>query len=401
MRTAIKRALAVATGGGIALAPVLVPGVASAQRAPHTVYVSPTGTPGAADTSCDTAAYSVINDAIAEVATRGTVTVCEGTYHQTATVDKTLTLMGRSGAVIDGAELGNFDIEVTADGVTVRGLTVEHGGTGVGVYAEHVTIVGNKFLDNNEAHPGAGIHVARSYARVSDNTVEGAGGCGITLGEGGALNPGPAVAHVQVVGNHVEGTLALAGICLGSHIGGGGTFDNVIRGNVITGSIPAPDAPCHQGGAGVLLGSGLFFTLVFCQESSSPTASGSPPTGNVSGVHNNLVTGNRISGNAWPGVFVVGAVPDSSQNMNGNVITANQMGTNNLSGTSLTFIPTEVMDPTGVLVASPTPLSIQVVGNTISDNHYGIWKNSLITARGLNSNRYINVTEPVYTYAGG
>lgn len=398
----MKRALAVAAGGAVALAPVLLSGVASAQGAPNTVYVSPTGgTPEAADTSCNTAAYSVIDAAIEAVTSRGTVVVCEGTYHQHVTVNKTLTLQGRPDAIIDGSGLtGPEDggIRVTADWVTVRGLTVEHGYNGIGVSGNHATIIGNT-LTGMVSHPAVGVLVSGSYARVADNTITGVGGFGIAVqdlyGYDPNYQPGqPPAAYNQVIGNRVVGT-AGAGIVLQSFLGNGGVYGNVVRNNVVENGTTGCVAPGGQDGPGVLLGSGDWPYMVTRCPDSTPTATGrAPATGG--GVHNNIVQGNQLSDNGWPGVTVIGATEGSGQDMNGNVVTGNSIGTNNLLGITLSFLPAEVPETTGILVASPTLLSIRLVGNVIHDNYYGIWKNSLISARGLNSNRYINVDVPVH-----
>jgi polygalacturonase len=64
-------------------ASLLALGVTVAQAsaaAASIVYVSPSGTSGAADTSCSTAAYSDINAAITASSSGGTVVVCRGTY---------------------------------------------------------------------------------------------------------------------------------------------------------------------------------------------------------------------------------------------------------------------------------------------------------------------------------
>jgi hypothetical protein len=61
-----------------------------------TRYVSPSGTSGAADTSCKTAGYSNINAAITAASSGSTVVVCKGTYHVQAIVTKPLTWSARA-----------------------------------------------------------------------------------------------------------------------------------------------------------------------------------------------------------------------------------------------------------------------------------------------------------------
>src|ERR1035437_2530718 len=68
---------------------VVAPGVAASGM---TLYVSPSGASGGADTSCATAAYSKINDATSAAAAGGTVVVCAGTYKEDVAVAKAMTL---------------------------------------------------------------------------------------------------------------------------------------------------------------------------------------------------------------------------------------------------------------------------------------------------------------------
>ena len=96
------RKIPVALGGVaslLALGATAVP--ASAAGSSGTVYVSPTGSSSGADTSCRTAGYSGINAAVAASGPGGTVVVCRGTYHTQVVVSKSLTLIGRPGAVIN------------------------------------------------------------------------------------------------------------------------------------------------------------------------------------------------------------------------------------------------------------------------------------------------------------
>jgi nitrous oxidase accessory protein NosD len=110
-------------GSAIMLAPALAPEAASADTAGgETLFVS-AAAPGGDDTSCATASYQTITDAIADASDGDTVIVCPGTYRESVTVDKRITLQGQPGAVIDasGSPTG---VSVMADGATVADLTV-------------------------------------------------------------------------------------------------------------------------------------------------------------------------------------------------------------------------------------------------------------------------------------
>ena len=96
----IKIVIAPALAAGL-----LAVGVAGAAAAhagsgsSYTYYVSPWGQSRDSDYSCDTAAHSSINAAVAAASPGDTVVVCGGIYHEEVVVRKPLTLIGRAGAV--------------------------------------------------------------------------------------------------------------------------------------------------------------------------------------------------------------------------------------------------------------------------------------------------------------
>jgi nitrous oxidase accessory protein len=123
MRNAVKCALAMTACSTITLAPALAPGAASADAAGGMTFFVSAAAAGGDDTSCATASYRTITDAIADAANGDTVIVCPGTYREPVTVNKRITLLGRPGAVIDASGWPT-GVSVVADGATVEGLTV-------------------------------------------------------------------------------------------------------------------------------------------------------------------------------------------------------------------------------------------------------------------------------------
>jgi parallel beta-helix repeat protein len=382
--------------GSAAAAALAVPalGAASAQAGTShfTVYVSEHGSASARDASCGSAAYTSIGAGVSAVAAGGTVVVCGGTYHEDVTVAKPLSLAGRSGAVIDATGHNN-GVLVTAGHVTVSGLRVTNAiGEGILVSsADHVTIAGNVVTHNDlggVANPvpntyaecqaqgavpgdcGEGIHLmASSYATVAGNVSTGNSG-GILLTD----ETGPA-AHNRIVGNVVAGNLFDCGITVVGHnpkaAPGGvpapqvaGVYANDIQGNDISGN------GLKGAGAGVVL--------------ATPLPGGA--------VYDNTIQGNSINGNGMSGVSVHSHVP--GQFLNGNVITHNMIGTNNVVGDS-SFAPHVDKQTTGVLVGTVTPLSITVSGNVIAENHFGIWTTGQVTAQGEQDNVFAGDAVPV------
>jgi parallel beta-helix repeat protein len=341
--------------------------------------------------SCGSAAYRSIGAAASAVAQGGTVIVCGGTYHEDVTVTKPLSLLGRPHTVIDAAGKIN-GIRITAPHVTVSGFRVANA-TGEGILvrsADYVTIERNVVTHNDlggwPVHPvrttyaecqtvgtgagaipgdcGEGIHLmGSSYSTVQDNVSTGNLG-GILLSD----ETGPA-AHDRVAGNTATRNLFECGITVVGHnpnaAPGGvpaprvaGVYANAIVGNHSSGN------GTKGGGAGVVLATGL-------------------PGG---AVYDNLVAGNWISGNGMAGVSVHSHVP--GQFLNGNVITRNLIGINNVVGDS-DFAPHVDKRTTGVLVGTVAPLSITISGNVITGDHFGIWTTGPVTAAGERDNSFV------------
>jgi parallel beta-helix repeat protein len=364
-----------------------------AARSNSTVYVSMHGKAAAADASCGSAAYKSIGAAVSAVARGGKVVVCGGTYHEDVTVAKPLSLLGRSHPVIDATSKIN-GILVTAPHVTVSGFKVTSAiGEGILIRsANYVTIEGNVVAHNDlgglPLHPvpntyaecqavgqipgdcGEGIHLmGSSFSTVAHNVSTGNSG-GILLSD----ETGP-TAHNHIVGNVAANNLFDCGVTVVGHnpkaAPGGvpaprvaGVFANDIAGNSISGN------GLKGGGAGVVLATGL-------------------PGG---AVYDNTVEGNSINGNGMSGVTVHSHVP--GQFLNGNVITRNVIGVNNLVGDS-DFAPHVDKQTTGVLVGTVAPLSIKVSGNVIAHDHFGIWTTGPVTVQDERDNSFAGDAVPV------
>jgi Right handed beta helix region len=360
MRKTMKGLLALAAGGGLAAAPLLA--ATPALALPSTVYVSPSGSIINPGTSCLTAKFSVINVAIAVVASGGTVVVCPGTYTQGVVVGKPLTLAAQPAATIDATGKTN-GIRVTASNVTVRNFTVAN------ATADGILVTGNRarIMDNTSEDNGAtGISFNGSMfsSAVRNVAVANTAG-GIEL-----VDDFGVTADTTVLGNDASGNPGGCGIILASH-SGAGVYGNMVRGNVAddNGTNPA------SSGSGILMATGA-------------------PGGQV---YNNTVDGNFVTGNGLAGVTVHGHI--AGLNLNGNAVVNNYIGTNNIDGDPVGLAPpgVNVPDPwtTGVLVASSSPLTITIANNSIADNHIGVWRTSKIKILGINTNTYSKVLIPV------
>jgi hypothetical protein len=180
--------------------------------------------------------------------------------------------------------------------------------------------------------------------KVLDNVLD----CGITLAGHNAK---------AVVLSTAPGPPQLAGLAPSV----GGVYANTIEGNAVNGN-----GTKGQGG-GILLAAG-------------------PPG---AGVYNNMVTHNKADGNGLAGITLHSHAP--GQSLNGNVINHNVVGMNAIHGYP-NGAPGDsdagVSGTVGILLWSAvTPLTgTSVTGNTLSDDHYGIWtKNVPAIAKSANT----------------
>lgn len=343
----------------------------AAAPAPDRVYVSPTGSAGRPDRSCGTAAYSVIQAAIEAAPAHGAVVVCAGTYPGSITIDKSLTLQGEPGAVID-ATGQPYGVGTTSSWVTIAGLTVENasdptpgapddgiitagfGSGGSPVTADHVTVVDDVTRNN----VGSGIDInSTSYSVARDDNSSG-NGVGINVSN----DLGVAASHNLIADNVSNDNPGGCGIVLADHTSTG-VYDNRVTGNVADDNgLGTPSAPNASAGSGIIM------------------------AGSGGGVYNNLVADNTFDGNGHAGVVVHAHAP--GMNMSGNTVVRNRIGVNNARG--------DTSDPytTGVYLGDASPLTITVAGNAITGDYYGIFTAGPVTVTGHQANRFRGVLHP-------
>jgi parallel beta-helix repeat protein len=358
---------------------------------------------------CGHRSYHTIGAAVDAAASGATIIVCPGTYPGGVVVSKTLSIVGLGHPVIN-ATGDNNGVQVLASGTRIQGLTVKNAtGEGILVGSESagsspvsdVTISGNTVKHNDRGNPtgapistssypqcnaangvpgdcGEGIHLVNtSDSTVVGNTSTGNSG-GILLSD----DTGPTHGNL-IKSNNVYGNVLDCGITIAGHVPAavGGVYDNKILGNRVTGN------GVKGQGAGVLLATEV-------------PGNGNPDTGGA--VYDNLVRGNYLAGNGLGGVTVHSHAAD--ENLNGNTITRNVIGTNNLDpdqdfvgfGSQFFDGPT-----TGVLVAAVSNVTITIARNLIFNNVNGIWLGQIggatITVMGTASNRFVNVKHHVVT----
>lgn len=368
MHRRVTRSLLPVGALAVAMAvPLAVAGSAQAHGW-SSLYVSPGGNPGDRGNSCQHANYSDIQTAIEAAPTGGTVVVCRGVYHTSVTVDRQITLSGMPGAVIDAGD-NPYGIGVTASWSTVRGMTVQNasgdnpdflydgivtaGFTANGpAPADHVTIEHNNVTGNK----GSGIDVnSTSHSIVRGNTAT-ENGVGVNVAD----DLGAPAAHNIVVGNVTDRNFGGCGIALADHTGAG-VIDNLVAGNVSDDNgLSTPTAPDASAGSGVIMAS--------------------PIPGGI--VKNNVIAFNEFHGNGHGGVVVHSHVPNipngPANDFSGNKVIGNVIGTNNVR------YDTSDTHTTGIYLGSASPLEIEVTGNLISHNYYGIFAAGDVTVTGHN-----------------
>lgn len=421
MRPGLTARIGSLAGAAVLAGGVLVfsTGMASASTgAGDPLYVSGSAAPTNAGTSCATARYMTISTAVSAAARGGTIVVCPGTYHEQVSVAKPLRLLGQH-AVIDEAgvtptatvtvpRMGTLPIYaavlITSSEVRISGFTVRDA-QGEGILAAGVTgaihevsVLSNVVVNNDlgggvpaksayfecqasgeiPGDCGEGVH----FIAVANSTIH---GNVITGNSGGVLltdETGPTHGN-WITNNVVTGNLYDCGITAPGHNPSAlsstgkrqpsvaGVYNNMIEHNVITGNGLLGE------GAGVLF------------------ANAGPGTAS----YNNLVAYNYIVGNELSGVTMHahtlgGPGSDLSapgfEDLSGNSVVSNVIGTNNIGGDPLDSSPTDMVT-TGVLVFSGgTPVSVRIADNRISDNHVGIWLSKPVTATGVHDNTFVH-----------
>jgi nitrous oxidase accessory protein NosD len=412
IRRLLLSGVAAAAFGGAGLAEA---SAASAAVLP-TLYASPSATPSGAGTSCATANFSTISDAVASAASGDTVVACPGTYAEDVVITMPLTLVGQS-ATIDatglpgaptGAILGQAPyngITIESSNVTVQGFKVL-GAEGEGILAVNPNPVAGPVIGGKQLYTGtplSGIVIENNVVKGNDRgfnkakspyfpcTPNGGSDCGEgihllsvedslvrgnrSVGNAGGIlltdeygpNHGNQVRRNYVVGNTKDCGITLPGhnLALNPETGQldpsfGGVYDNLVIHNEVIGN------GVEGYGAGV---------GIFAPES-------------YTGSYDNTVTGNLIEGNGLAGISVHSH--QANAYVNDNVFTDNTIGQNNVDLADGADPPGPAdNETTGILVWSEaTVYNATITGNTIFDDTYGVWYTPNTVSIKANSNSF-------------
>ncbi len=357
MRTFFKAMLGVTS----VLAPSALALGSGANAAITTAYVSPHGSSARHDDSCRTAGFSSINKAISAVSTGGTVVVCRGRYHTQAVISKSLSLVGRPGAVINAkgqkplpglpVPAGSGVVVLAASHVLVRGLEVVHAGFDAILVAksDRVRVTRNVLLRNGDV--GVDFN-GTSFSLADHNTSKFNARGGFLIADDVGRSSDDAVAW-NVASRNPGGGIIVAG-----H-GTAGVTGNLVEHNLLTYNGTNRKSP----GAGVVIATEVPHETVA----------------------DNTVSANTIYGNGLAGVSIHSHV--EGQHMNGNQIIGNNIGANNTVGVAMgppQGAPVKNkpdLRTTGILVGASSRIKVLISHNYLHRDFYGIFIEGRVRAR--------------------
>jgi len=338
----------------------------------------------AAATSCvavlgNGGCMSSIQAAVDAAAPGDTITVGGGTFAESVSITKSLTLQGStSGTTID-ATGKDHGIQVSGtSNVTVSGFTVMNAGlSGIAVMnSSNVNVSGNSLLYNDknltpqatcpgapgsdQDDCGAALYVSGVTNSTFDSNIIQHNADGVLVTDETGPSSGNTFSHNTITLNGPE-----CGLTLASHNGTApnGVFNNTVSNNDISGN----------GASGV----GIF----------------SPFPGTAA--YNNVVSGNTLFNNGHAGVTLHTHAPGT--NDNNNQIINNTFGNNNTKGDD----SAQVGVTTAIILSAPAnPITGTVItGNTINDETIGIYLGNA-TGSTISDNTN-NAIIPVLTVPGG
>jgi parallel beta-helix repeat protein len=350
-------------------------------------------TSGTDSGSCTTSPCKTIGFAVGQANDGDTVSVSAGTYAESVTIAKDLSLVGHGSTIDATGHLNGIVISGAGSaGASVSGFTVVNAGL-EGLFANktsNLTIAKNILMHNDALGPfhplcvanpddcGEALHLQTvTGSLVSDNLVQDNIG-GILLTD----EDGP-TAYNTIRGNRVLDNTKDCGITLASH-----WFQ--------FGSAVTPDV------------SGIYKNTIFDNTSNDNGAAGigifaGPPGASAWG---NLVEGNTAMRNGLPGIAIHSHT--AFQNVNDNVVVNNVLALNGVdddlaSLDPLADAPTGISVMADVITIAPPVLpaaAIQrevVTANRISDEDFGIFTLGA-TVSGLPSNKFSAVATPIVTH---
>jgi parallel beta-helix repeat protein len=278
--------------------------------------------------------FSSIQAAISAAGPGSVVAIYSGTYRENVAIDKQLTLLGVDDGggrpVIDGGLNGKNTIDIRAKGVTIDGLVIKNGYSGIDVSGVGSAIIRNCEVTGNTNH---GIHLQNS----NDNVIESndVSDNALSSVEGDTKN---AITLYQSNGNRINGntmtnnggTIARDNGAHVYHLGDGVSLlwsnDNVVTNNVMTDDHYAVWI-YHSTNATVTgnKASGMYYDITIEYGSNSLVADNTLSNGGRNLRVCSYSSGNTIRGNTMSGGIYGITLDDSWYNtLEGNTVTGSK-----------------------------------------------------------------------------
>ena len=309
--------------------------------------------------------YAHIAEAVAAAQPGDVIKVGPGTFHESVTITKPLSLTG-SGTTLDATGLSRgflvYGVPSPVSGVNISGFTVQNANFEGVLFANasavslsnsvitnnnhaltHGTCPGLEIYETNEQTDcGEGVHLMGvDHAIVTNNTIAGNSG-------GLLLSDDVGTTHDNLISfNTVYNNAYACGITMASHPAASITGSKVPLGvfhNTVYGNQSKANGLSNGGGSGI----GIFASVPFAKS------------------YGNVVVNNLVSGNGLPGIALHAHVPN--QTLTDNMIVGNTV-TDNAQDTEDAFTP----GPTGINVYSAAPATGNIVsGNAIQSESYDV-----------------------------
>ena len=343
---------------------------ASAAASGTTRHVSPTGS----DTgNCTVSPCRTIQYAVNQANSGDIVSVAAGTYDESVSVTKRLSLVG-SGATIDAAGESTPPNGVvvsgsSAAGTAIHGFTVENAGL-EGIFVvqtSNVTIASNTVTHND------------AYGPFNALCVDQPDDCGEAIHL-------QSVTHSTVRGNLVEDNVG--GILLTDENGptsGNMISDNVVLDNTLDCGITLASHHFSLSAAAAPAVAGVYQNTVLHNTANGNGAAGigvfaGPPGAAAWG---NVVSGNTAMNNGAAGLMIHSHTP--FQYVNDNVFVNNTLAANGIDeDNTVDDAPAAISVFSAVIPIEHTVIS----ANRISAEHYGIVTLNAVKLSGLPSNKF-------------
>lgn len=383
--------------GALALTVVVVFAVLAAGIGPAAGATGNTSTI-VVDDDPSTGEYGSIDAAVANASAGDTIAVRNGTYEEQVTVDRSVTIVADGNATLAGSDTLDVGVAVTADDVTVRGLTVRNYSkwgvtvSGDAVHLRQLRITENhggvKFADT--ANSSLRTATVTGYERYQASGIYAVNARNVTVRNATLSSDTHIITDDLTFDNVTGGTIAETNVTrnpIHAVVLRNGTTDVTVADNHLRSS--KRDALFVNRSSGNVIDGNVI------------VGTGEPGDfyNDEDGIHiraapNNSVTNNRVTGSTGDGIAI-----SSSTELAGNVLMHNAEAGLSVSGLDDAVISNVTVRDNGHGVRVANAENLTVADATLTGNHHGLTLVNTTNAtvlgaqtRGHNTGYYIENT---------